>query len=245
ARRSHERAAAAQRPLEAAGGPAAAADAEAIRVEVHRAVTALPDLYREAVVLHHLQGWPVRDLAALLGCPAGTVAARLSRGRAMVRERLERRGLGVPLAAVAALLAEEFTRGRSQGATAPARTYYPPCGTALAAAGGAGTLAVPLSTCGWKVAAGVLVAVGGTAGVLAVPRGGPDADGKAVVSSRWSSASTSASGRSAGSEDKDSGPGLPPAYRPDVGGVPEPGSVAMIGIAAAGLLARRRRPRHG
>jgi RNA polymerase sigma-70 factor (ECF subfamily) len=46
------------------------------------ALRALPQKEREAVVLHHLMGLPVDQIAAELGAPSGTVKSWLSRGRA-------------------------------------------------------------------------------------------------------------------------------------------------------------------
>ena len=46
------------------------------------ALTQLPQSQREAVVLHHIGDLSVRDIAAALNVPDGTVKARLSRGRA-------------------------------------------------------------------------------------------------------------------------------------------------------------------
>lgn len=42
----------------------------------------LPAAQRQAIVLHHLADLPVRDVAAELGVPEGTVKTRLRRGRA-------------------------------------------------------------------------------------------------------------------------------------------------------------------
>lgn len=52
------------------------------RVDVNRALVALPPQQRHVVVLHHLAGLPVEQIAVELGVPAGTVKSRLSRGRA-------------------------------------------------------------------------------------------------------------------------------------------------------------------
>jgi RNA polymerase sigma-70 factor, ECF subfamily len=46
------------------------------------ALRQLPEAQRRALVLHHLAGFSVADIAASEGCPEGTVKARLSRGRA-------------------------------------------------------------------------------------------------------------------------------------------------------------------
>lgn len=55
---------------------------------VRRAVLSLPAAYREAVVLCDLESASYEDAAAALGCPVGTVRSRLSRGRAMLAQKL-------------------------------------------------------------------------------------------------------------------------------------------------------------
>ena len=50
-------------------------------VAVVAALRRLPPAQRRAVVLHHLVGLSVAEVAAETGVPAGTVKARLSRGR--------------------------------------------------------------------------------------------------------------------------------------------------------------------
>jgi RNA polymerase sigma-70 factor (ECF subfamily) len=46
------------------------------------ALKQLPEAQRRALVLHHLAGFGVADIAEIEHCPEGTVKARLSRGRA-------------------------------------------------------------------------------------------------------------------------------------------------------------------
>jgi RNA polymerase sigma-70 factor (ECF subfamily) len=58
--------------------------------QVRRAVLSLPEVYREAVVLCDLQDLNYEDAASALDCPVGTVRSRLSRGRAMLAEKLGR-----------------------------------------------------------------------------------------------------------------------------------------------------------
>jgi len=45
---------------------------------------------RSILVLHHMHGYPVREIANWLGIPAGTVKWRLSRARAALRRELDR-----------------------------------------------------------------------------------------------------------------------------------------------------------
>jgi RNA polymerase sigma-70 factor (ECF subfamily) len=56
--------------------------------QVRRAVLSLPEAYREAVVLCDLENVSYEDAAAALECPVGTVRSRLSRGRAMLAQKL-------------------------------------------------------------------------------------------------------------------------------------------------------------
>jgi RNA polymerase sigma-70 factor (ECF subfamily) len=56
--------------------------------QVRRAVLSLPEAYREAVVLCDLENTSYEDAAAALECPVGTVRSRLSRGRAMLAQKL-------------------------------------------------------------------------------------------------------------------------------------------------------------
>lgn len=55
---------------------------------VRRAVVSLPGPYREAVVLCDLQETSYEEAAAALECPVGTVRSRLSRGRALLAQKL-------------------------------------------------------------------------------------------------------------------------------------------------------------
>ncbi|HEX4021605.1 MAG TPA: sigma-70 family RNA polymerase sigma factor [Acidobacteriaceae bacterium] len=55
---------------------------------VRRAVDALPQKYREALILFYFQEMDVPAAAQSLGLPAGTVKARLFRGRQLLRSKL-------------------------------------------------------------------------------------------------------------------------------------------------------------
>jgi RNA polymerase sigma factor (sigma-70 family) len=61
---------------------------EAIEKEIQR----LPEKYRLALVLCHLEGQTIESAARSLDCPPATVGTWLARGRALLRRRLTRRG---------------------------------------------------------------------------------------------------------------------------------------------------------
>jgi RNA polymerase sigma-70 factor (ECF subfamily) len=69
-------------------------------------LSALPEKYRLPLVLFHLEGRSLEESAALLECKPHTLGAWLSRGRELLKERLERRGVFSSVAVVAALLSE-------------------------------------------------------------------------------------------------------------------------------------------
>jgi RNA polymerase sigma factor (sigma-70 family) len=86
-------------------GEASAEGGDDLREVLDRELAALPQRYREAVVLCDLEGKGRREAARELGCPEGTVASRLARGRSLLARRLARYGLAT--AAVAAGLSRE------------------------------------------------------------------------------------------------------------------------------------------
>jgi RNA polymerase sigma factor (sigma-70 family) len=69
-----------------------------------QALSLLPDRYRAAVVLCDLEGKSYREAARSLGCPEGTLAARVSRGRALLARRLTRQGVAFSSPVLAAAL---------------------------------------------------------------------------------------------------------------------------------------------
>lgn len=77
----------------AAREPEAVALANARRHELRRLLAALPRPYREAVVLHHVQGLAYEEAAAVLGMPVGTVKSNCHRGLRRLQERLGGSGL--------------------------------------------------------------------------------------------------------------------------------------------------------
>jgi RNA polymerase sigma factor (sigma-70 family) len=91
------------------------------------AVAALPEKYRVPIVLCHLEAKTYAEAAELLGCPPGTLAVRLSRGRELLRKRLQRRGLAPTPGALTAALT-------TAAGMAPAALHPPAVRAALAAA---------------------------------------------------------------------------------------------------------------
>lgn len=67
----------------------AAEDADRSDDTVVRAILALPDKYREPVVLYYYQEWSTAEIARALGIPQGTVTVRLKRARERLKPRLE------------------------------------------------------------------------------------------------------------------------------------------------------------
>jgi RNA polymerase sigma-70 factor (ECF subfamily) len=59
-----------------------------LREDLERAIDALPDVYRVAVVMADLQGLSYEAIGEALGVPIGTVRSRLARGRSLLQKRL-------------------------------------------------------------------------------------------------------------------------------------------------------------
>jgi RNA polymerase sigma factor (sigma-70 family) len=75
----------------------------------------LPDKYRAPIVMCDLLGLTTLEAATEVGCPPKTLGTRLTRGRSLLAERLTRRGVAVPAAALALALGES-----AKGAVSPA-----------------------------------------------------------------------------------------------------------------------------
>ena len=65
----------------------------ATTASVLRAVMRLPLAYREAIFLHYYENYSIREIARVCDCSEDAAAARLSRGRAKLRELLKGDGL--------------------------------------------------------------------------------------------------------------------------------------------------------
>jgi RNA polymerase sigma-70 factor, ECF subfamily len=57
--------------------------------KIRVAISGLPEVFREVVVLRYFEGFSYRQIASILGCPAGTVMSRLNRARAELRTVLD------------------------------------------------------------------------------------------------------------------------------------------------------------
>jgi RNA polymerase sigma factor (sigma-70 family) len=64
-------------------------------------VNRLPAKYRAPIVLCYLEGKTYEEAAGQLGCPKGTIAIRLLRGKVLLKNRLARRGLALSAGLVA------------------------------------------------------------------------------------------------------------------------------------------------
>lgn len=68
-------------------------------------IAALPEHYRLPIVMCDLEDRPRTEVARTLGCSEGTLSSRLTRGRRMLAERLNRRGVHLSVGTLTALLA--------------------------------------------------------------------------------------------------------------------------------------------
>jgi RNA polymerase sigma-70 factor, ECF subfamily len=60
-------------------------DRNVVAGKIRLAISGLPEVFREVVVLRYFEGFSYRQIASILGCPAGTVMSRLNRARAELR----------------------------------------------------------------------------------------------------------------------------------------------------------------
>jgi RNA polymerase sigma factor (sigma-70 family) len=86
------------------GDPADEAIRSELRPFLDAAVNGLPEKYRWPVLLCHLEGKTYEEAAQQLGCPKGTIAIRLARGRALLRKRLGPRAVTLATGALATSL---------------------------------------------------------------------------------------------------------------------------------------------
>lgn len=74
-------------------------------VALEEELNKLPERHRAPLILCHLQGKTNDQAAEILGCPRGSMAARLEQARERLRQNLARRGFVMSAAAIAAALA--------------------------------------------------------------------------------------------------------------------------------------------
>src|SRR5262249_37546440 len=99
--------------LEDPNPPAPGSDAinREFRAVLDEALDHLPEKYRTPIVLCYLQGKSNEEAARQVHCEIGALQMRLSRARDMLRSRLARRGVELPVGALIALLAQEGASG--------------------------------------------------------------------------------------------------------------------------------------
>ncbi len=68
---------------------------------LHQEIDRLPKAFRVAVVLRYFEGQTIDEIAGRLNWPVGTVRSRLARAREKLRMALGRRGLALPVVALA------------------------------------------------------------------------------------------------------------------------------------------------
>jgi len=93
-RAEREQLAGRERAAAALAEPGRRLELDEFRTRLDSEIARLPEEYRTAFVLCHLEGRTNEQAARELGCPVGTVQSRLSRARARLRARLRTKGLG-------------------------------------------------------------------------------------------------------------------------------------------------------
>ena len=80
------------RALSRSGPPPAPREPDGLRVDVRRAMAALPARTRVSVALHYLCDLPLEEISRQTRTPVNTVKSHLSRGRAALRAALDPAG---------------------------------------------------------------------------------------------------------------------------------------------------------
>jgi DNA-directed RNA polymerase specialized sigma24 family protein len=86
--RARQRWRAGDRPLALDDGDRSTPGPDGVRVDLRRAVNALPQRQQLAIVLHHYVDLSVDDVAAVMGCSSGTVKSTLHDARRSLATRL-------------------------------------------------------------------------------------------------------------------------------------------------------------
>ena len=106
--------------------PEATALTPILEGEVSRALDALPDDFRLAVVLSDVEELSYKEIAEVMGCPIGTVMSRLHRGRKLLQKSLREQAVAmgiVPEDAKVPSDAEVRPTGTADGKTADLDAY--------------------------------------------------------------------------------------------------------------------------
>ncbi len=162
-------------------------DASEASRQLHEELGRLPERFRLPIVLCHLEGLTYEQAARRLGCPLRTVQSRLARARRRLRDRLTRRGVGLSVATLAAVLtpdtASAFVPENWKQATVQAAVRYAASGarptivsaTVAAMAEGASRAMILHRLMKWASLSLIGVAAGG-AGVAILARSAPARD---------------------------------------------------------------------
>lgn len=77
-------------------GPDELLEQKRLRRRLREAIAALPESFRQVVVLRCVLELSYQEVASIVGCPTGTVMSRLARGRALLRRLLRPALVSVP-----------------------------------------------------------------------------------------------------------------------------------------------------
>jgi RNA polymerase sigma factor (sigma-70 family) len=133
--------------------PSEALSRQDLRVVLDEEQRRLPERYRTPLILCYLEGKEADLAARELGVPRGTLSSRLTKGRAILRDRLKRRGVTPAGSLLAGLIAHQAT-----AAPVPASLTLATVRAASCALGGK-TLAGQAFVVATQLAAGVSVAL--------------------------------------------------------------------------------------
>jgi RNA polymerase sigma factor (sigma-70 family) len=147
----------------------------------------LPQRYRAPLVLCYLEGKTRDEAAQQLRCPLGTLKHRLEEARSCLRSRLERRGLGMPAAllaagvATASVPAHSLRRRRGRHSRQPRRRALSWCRRKPGRGDSPGAhRRSPEGHCGGLLAAGLLIASAGLFGSDRPPTNKASAETKSL-----------------------------------------------------------------
>jgi RNA polymerase sigma factor (sigma-70 family) len=211
-----------------------------------RALSTLPESYRDALVLHYFAGHTVEETAQMLGVKTGTAASWLSRGRGRLRAEMERVGFTIGSEVVLLWLLRARPTRRRCGADWTlsenhALMFLP---SATASVTRVATAPVSAVTLGLSRAAAIALATVALTGTTLAATGvvNPAAFERIVSSIRRTVADTGTQKPSQRvKSEPDSFPSFAGSGAAGVSGVPEPSCAAILAGVSALALARRSR----